>query len=376
MYQNKYLRMKKVVLFMLLAALVMTSCQDKNTYTLTGKLETGDWEGKTVYLQTRDYRQMKLVSLDSTQIKDNQFKFKEMAPDTPLVYFVNFSNEAEPAVIIAEPGKIELTIDSTLTAHVKGTPSNNEYQQFVDEIHQLIDESQDMFSSLEKDLEEEKITVVQLDEKRKSYMEKFNNKIYEFVKPNIQKPVGEFVFVDNGYMLKPEQIIELISIATPNLKSREDIQQLEKMATAQVACSVGKQFVDIQGKTIDGKDMALSDYAGKGKIVLIDFWASWCGPCIKAMPDVVAAYQKFKNKGFEIVGVSLDTNKEKWENASVKHKVTWPQFSNLQGWKDEAAQAYGITSIPATILIDKNGIIIDKDIEGKSLSGKLEELLK
>ncbi|GHS93384.1 hypothetical protein FACS1894203_5890 [Bacteroidia bacterium] len=91
---------------------------------------------------------------------------------------------------------------------------------------------------------------------------------------------------------------------------------------------------------------------------------------------MVKIYQKYKNKGFEIVGVSLDNEKTAWENATKKHQITWPQFSNLQGWADEAAQAYGINSIPATFLIGKDGVIIEKNLEARTLELKLEELLK
>lgn len=113
-----------------------------------------------------------------------------------------------------------------------------------------------------------------------------------------------------------------------------------------------------------------------GKITIIDFWASWCGPCRQENPNVVAVYNQYHSKGLNIIGVSLDTNPTRWKEAIAKDKLTWTQISNLQGWEDPIAKAYGVEGIPATFLLDENGIIIGKDLRGDQLKAKIASLLK
>ncbi|KAF0201852.1 MAG: alkyl hydroperoxide reductase/Thiol specific antioxidant/Mal [Bacteroidetes bacterium] len=114
----------------------------------------------------------------------------------------------------------------------------------------------------------------------------------------------------------------------------------------------------------------------KGNIVLIDFWASWCGPCRKDNPEVVKMYKRFNSKGFEILGVSLDRDKDAWIKAIAKDSLTWNQVSDLKYWQSEAAQAYGVKSIPHTVLLDRNGLVIARGLRGKALERKLEEIFQ
>jgi len=134
----------------------------------------------------------------------------------------------------------------------------------------------------------------------------------------------------------------------------------------------GIQAPEIVQKSPEGKELKLSDY--KGKIVLIDFWASWCGPCRRENPNVVRVYNKFKDKGFEIFGVSLDKSKDKWIAAIKKDKLTWPHVSDLKGWGSKHAKDYGVTGIPQTFLIDKEGRIIAKNLKGAQLDAQLTKL--
>ena len=131
---------------------------------------------------------------------------------------------------------------------------------------------------------------------------------------------------------------------------------------------------DLAFENPDGKVMKLSDM--RGKVVLLDFWASWCGPCRMENPNVVKVYEKYKNKGFTVFSVSLDTDKDKWVQAIKNDNLSWPNHvSDLMGWKSSAAAAYGVNSIPATFLISKEGKIIDKNLRGGALEQKLQEIL-
>lgn len=174
-------------------------------------------------------------------------------------------------------------------------------------------------------------------------------------------------------MDKQKSLVEKIPAQFANndriVKLKKHIETVEKTA-------VGQKYIDFSMDTPEGQTVKLSDFISKNKYTLIDFWASWCGPCRKEMPNVVAAYKEFKNKGFGIVGVSLDNNLDKWKEAITALDITWPQMSDLQGWNNAGAKLYGVNSIPATVLVDQEGTIVARNLRGEDIKAKLSELLK
>jgi thiol-disulfide isomerase/thioredoxin len=149
-------------------------------------------------------------------------------------------------------------------------------------------------------------------------------------------------------------------------------EKARREAEANARFAPGKTPPEIALKNPNGKTVKLSDL--KGKVVMIDFWASWCGPCRRENPNVVKLYKKYANKGFEILGVSLDKDKKRWVDAIKQDKLDWLHVSDLKAWQSAAAQTYGVSAIPATFLLDKDGKMIAKGLRGAALEQKLEEI--
>lgn len=370
--------MKKSAFFIIAALCAFASCSEKpKKYTLSGTLPD-DFEGKKVYI-IDSYRK-KHNAVDSTTVTNGKFTFEGIASDTPIVRFIKIQDGDMPSLFVIEEGNMTLTIDTVKNlTEVKGGKLNDSYYTFRDSLNTILDESDSIESKWDAKVQAEEMTPEKIAE-RKGELDRSENQIQNyissFIKNNISNGLGEFVFFTQNYYLKPETLNELLVSAKKNFKDTENLDKVDAKVKAILESSAGKPYKDINGFDLKGKKVSLSDYAGKGKVVMIDFWASWCGPCRRSMPELKTIYDKYKNKGFEIVGVSLDKNKEDWANATKALNITWPQFSNLQGWDETSAKTYGVQSIPNTVLIDKNGTIVARNLHGNDLSWKLDELLK
>jgi peroxiredoxin len=155
-------------------------------------------------------------------------------------------------------------------------------------------------------------------------------------------------------------------------KAPEAAMEISDMLERTMRLMEGAKAPEFTQLSPEGTPVKLADF--KGKYVLLDFWASWCGPCRKENPNVVKLYDKYKTKGFEILGISLDQNRERWLQAIQADKLTWKHTSDLKGWSNEVSKLYEISAIPKTFLLDPNGIIIARDLRGAALEGKLAEI--
>jgi peroxiredoxin len=199
--------------------------------------------------------------------------------------------------------------------------------------------------------------------------------VYQTIEANITNPVGVYLlpsYAGAFELDKQKALVEKIPAALVN----ERINKLKAHIETSEKTAVGQKYIDFSMQTPEGKTVSLSDFVSKNKYTLIDFWASWCGPCRKEMPNVVEAYKAFKDKGFGIVGISLDENADKWKEAITALNITWPQMSDLQGWNNAGAKLYGVNSIPATVLVDQEGTIVARNLRGDAIKSKLNELLK
>ena len=156
--------------------------------------------------------------------------------------------------------------------------------------------------------------------------------------------------------------------------SNPDLDKAKKLLASYEKRKPGIQFHELEMLDPNDQPVKLSQWVGKGNYVLVDFWASWCGPCLREMPYVIAAYEQYKDKGFDIVGVSLDQKKSSWTAAIQQLGMNWKQMSDLKGWRCAATDLYGIISIPSNVLVDPTGKIVAMDLRSEALAKKLKEI--
>jgi peroxiredoxin len=240
----------------------------------------------------------------------------------------------------------------------------NEFSRKMDSINQVY-QSNAGSPKIDSILKTLQSAYAKLDDSRRDY-------IISFIKANPASLAG-LVFIESLDMETEFKCYDLLDQGLFKAHPTNIfVKEFHARVDAERKLAVGGDAPDISLPDPDGNLLALSSL--RGKVVLIDFWASWCGPCRKENPNVVALYAKYKDKGFEILGVSLDRDREKWIGAIKEDGLVWKHISDLQFWKSQAAKTYGVSSIPATFLIDKDGKIIAKKLRGASLEEKMKEL--
>ncbi len=365
--------MKKVI-YLLAATLAFAACNSgKNGYTITGTVE-GAAEGDTVFLQKASGRQ--LVKLDSTTIKNGTFTFKGVQ-DTVANRYLTYNAAGKESLLIdffLENGKININLASDSDS-ATGTPNNDAYQEIRSQVYAFNKQIGVIYESMSDTTltdEQRQAKVKEMEEMENKMMEALKNGISK----NITNAVGVHLLKQNFYYMDVEELDPLMPQIPAIYENDEAIIKIKENVAKMKLTAVGQKFTDFEMPNPEGKSVKLSDYVGKGKVVLVDFWASWCGPCRREMPNLVEAYAKYKNKNFEIVGVSLDQNGDAWKKAIKKLNMTWPQMSDLKYWNCEGAKLYAVSSIPHTVLIDKDGTILARGLHGDELLEEIAKALK
>ena len=362
--------MKKIAYLLMAGGLILTACNNEPAYKISGTIENVA-DGETVYLQEMQGRDM--VILDSAIVKNGTFTFKG-GQDSTVYRYITYQPQELWADLFLENGNILVKLGEESQA--TGTPNNDIYQGFKDK---FVTYNQEMGELYQKARTDSTLT----NEQREELMKQIETKdaeamdmVYNTIAANIANPVGIYLLPNYAAAFDLEKQAALADQIPAEYKTNERIARLISNIEVAKKTAVGQKYIDFAMNDPKGKEVKLSDFIGKNKYTLVDFWASWCGPCKKEMPNVVAAYKEYNKKGFGIVGVSLDNDGDKWKEAIKTWGMTWPQMSDLKGWNCEGAAIYGVRSIPATVLIDQEGNIIARNLRGEAIKEKLSELLK
>lgn len=361
--------MMKKIGMMAVAALAFVACQDKNTYVITGTFSAAS-EGDSVSLQLIEGR--KLVDVQKVPVVNGEFELKGVA-DSVQVAAVSIGDAF--CQFFLEPGQIKIDLQLGQMAYALGTPNNNAYEAFMSDMKALEDE----YAEIVKNAQNPELSDAEKEEVKKQ-MAGFEEKYYQAVKNSIADNVGNdfglYNLCNSYYYYSPEELAPVLEDYIATFPTNTRLQRIKAQNDISLETAVGKPFKDFEMADVEGTMHTLSEYIAANEVTLIDFWASWCGPCRAEMPAVKEAYAAYKSKGFGIIGISLDNSKDAWVKAIADLNIEWPQLSDLQGWNCAGAKLYGVNSIPATVLVAKDGTILARNLRGDAIQEKLAEILK
>jgi len=381
-YKKNYAQWGAKMLLSISLITLSASCNKtaENEFIITGKAD-GLKDGTEVYIKKQD--STGLVNIDTVKVQGGKFEFEGNVTE-PRIHFLQVKDVQGGFPFVLENGEIEISVnkDTIAKSKIKGTYSNDQLMTYSTEYDKI---SKKMRAYQEANMAKWQEAAATNDTVTRNALIK-GNKIYEdeFMKLMVNEiekhPKSYLSLLFVGQMVNqpgqdPAKLKKYYEALDEKLKNTKEGKKVKKSIDGLSSTAIGSVAPDFTAPNPDGKMVSLKE--SLGKVTIIDFWASWCGPCRAENPNVVALYNEFHPKGLNIIGVSFDKTGEaaKWKEAIAKDGLTWTQVSNLKHWQDPIATLYGVQSIPATYLLDANGKIIAKDLRGEELKAKVASLL-
>lgn len=361
--QNIYIPMKiRNLIYTGLCLISLFSCSTGTaTYTVTGIVPDSTLNGETIYIYHYDSRK----NIDSTIIQNNQFTFVGKADSAR---FCRIDAGREYANFILENGNI--TVDIVKHNDSKGTPLNEALSQ----VFATYDSLEKVIRKHQKELTDRYPDRQECQKHQKEY---FLNEwkpamisaMMAHYDANLDNDIAAVVLMEINYYLTIEQTEAALAKASPAIRNRRTLQDIAERIENMKQTAEGKPFVDFPGETLTGEKVSIADYVGKGKYTLIDFWASWCGPCREEMPNLAKTHEQYKDKGLDVISVAVWDKPESSQKAIEELQMNWTQIINAQTLP---MKLYGFDGIPFIILLDPQGIIVARDLRGEELRAKIK----
>lgn len=345
--------------------------KSNNTYTINGTA-VGLADGDTLLITDSDG-----LPIDKIVIKDGKFSYTGPA-DSVCCYALNVvKDQFNSLLFFTEPGNITITVASNPTeSKVAGTVANDALQllmEATDPYYERIHEIETIVYTDTTLTHEEEWALSQRYQQLYSEIE---NRCKEAAEQNTDNELGYMLVVRNiDEQENSELILRLIEAMPEKFRQRQPIIEIEARLKARHSTDEGQQIPDFTMPTPDGDSISVKAKVHENRITILDFWASWCGPCRSEMPSMKQMYETYQPKGLGIVGISLDENKEAWTQAISSLRLEWAHMSDLAGWNSEAARLFNVTSIPYTVVVDSLGNILKKGLRGEALEQYVASVL-